>query len=295
MLQYRKFRLLNGNGDYYDLTEKNKKVFANDPQGLGYSKTLSILRLGDESNVTYRLFDLNTISFEILFYDSTNASKYAQYNEFVTFLSYKPLYLLYQRPHSFDWYRRRIEPLGLSKTEVSREDSMLHCNFEVQCLSFWEDNKLNYIQTDNTGLEGGKVYPIEYPIIYGQDSISNLNLTAVGLLDSPIAITINGTVTDPQYILYDNNNAIYGRGKFIGTFDKVFVDSHEADQKIELIRNGTILDNPMGYQDLTIGSPNEIYVTFLKLKAGKSKISFIVDENFTGSVRVEWRNRYVTV
>jgi len=295
MNRYRKFRLLNSKGTYFELTEKNFKVFANNPRGLGFSKTASVLRLGDENFLTYIMYNLDTIETEILFYDDNIADKYQKYVDFIHFLSFKPIYLLYQRPNSFDWYRRRIEAMSLSKSEVSFDDSMLHCPLVMQPLTFWEDNEVNVIETNNTDVDGGKIYPITYPFTYGKNSLTNIHLYSNGLIDTPLKLTINGRVTDPQYIIYNEQNEIYGRGKFNGTFDNVFVNSNESEEEIQLMYNSLILDNPLGYQDLTIGSPDEIYVTFLKAKAGLNKISFIVDVGFEGSVRIEWRNRYVTI
>lgn len=295
MQKYRKFRLQNSNNTIYELADKNFKVFGSDPEGLGFSKTISMLRLGDELSIPYSMINLDTITFELLFYDDSLADKYQKYTDFIDFISHKPLYLLYNTPNTFDWYRRRIESLSLSKTEVSAEDSMLHCTYKMQCLTFWEDDKSNVIETSNQEEDGGKTYPITYPFEYGQSSVSNISLTSVGVLDSPLEITIDGLITNPQYVLYDSDDNVYGRGKFNGTFDKVYVNSLESQENIQLTYNGLILDNPLGYQDLSVGNPNEIYVTFLQLKTGKSKLRFIVDDTFTGKVRVEWRNRYVSI
>jgi len=292
-LEYRKFKLLNGIGNEYTLTDKNHKVFGSNPTGLGYTKTLSILRLGDDNYIPYSIINLDQITLDLLFYDDKNANKYQNYADFVNFLSYKPLYILYQRPNSFTWYRRAVETLGLSKTEVAT-DGMMHCTLQLQTLSFWEDGTSNVIETSQQ-LETGKVYPITYPFSYGGTSLDGIQLISMGMIDSPIEITINGTVVNPQYILYDENDTVYGRGKFSGTFDHVFINSDEANEALILERNGAVLDNPLSYQDLTVGSPNEIYVTFLKLKTGRNKMRFIVDGGFTGTVKLEWRNRYVSV
>lgn len=291
---YRKFRLQNAKNQILELTDKKYKVFANSPQNLGYSKTLSLLRLGDENVLTYSLVNFDPINLEILFYDEENADKYQKYNDFVSFISFKPIYLLYQKPNSLNWYRRRVETLSLAKTEISL-DGMLHCPFQIQPMTFWEDNDKHTIEITDTSVGDAKIYPIEYPIKYSGSSLSNIQMVSLGVLDSPLEITIDGTSTNPQYILYDENDIVYGRGKFNGTFDRVYINSKESEENIELEYNGLMLDNPLGYQDLTVGSPSEIYVTFLKLKTGTSKLSFILDQGFSGRVIVEWRNRYVTV
>ena len=293
-MKYRKFKLLNGLGNTFTLTEHNLRVFANNPQGLGYSRTMSLLRLGDDYIVPYQIINLDQIDLEILFYDDTNVDKYQKYNDFVNFLSHKPIYLQYQKPNSFTWYRRKVEVMQLTKTEVNRDDSILHCPMTLQTLGFWEDNDSRIIDTNNNTSDG-KIYPITYPIKYGATSLSNIPIISEGLLDTPLEITVNGTVTDLQYILYDESNIPYGRGKINGTYDRIYINSDEANEEIQLIRGGLIIDNPLYYQDLTIGSPNEINITFLKLKTGISKLSFVVDLGFTGDIRVEWRNRYVTI
>ena len=291
---YRKFRLVNGANKTYELTDPSKqKVFAHQPEGLGYTRALSTFRLGNENLITYSMINLDTVEFEILFYDDKLGSKYQKYIEFVDFISIKPLYLLYQTPNTFDWYRKKVESLSLTKTEVAEEDTMLHCNFTLQSLTFWENNDVNVTVKD--GLEGGKVYPITYPFDYGSDNLSNVPLTSVGLLDAPLEILIEGETTNPEFVLYDNNDKIYGRAKFLGTFDSVYVNSKETEEEIRLMRNGLILDNPLSYQDLTIGSPNEIYITFLKIQQGRSKMTFLLGQNFNGNVEVKWRNRYATV
>ena len=282
-MAHRIFKLLNGKGQEYELTNQDIKVFGHNPSGLGYTNTLSVFRLGDENLLTYSLTNLDTINLEILFYDETNAIKYQKYKEFVSFLSYKPLYLLYQTPDIFSWYRRQVEVLELSKTEVDYNDSMLHCNLSLQCLTFWEDNETNERIVNNDQV-GGKTYPIVYPINYGFNSLSRVDLVSSGLLETPLQIEINGETTNPEIILYDDNDNIKGRAKFLGTFDSVYINSRETEEDIKLIRNDLVLDNPLGYQDLTIGSPNEIYITFLKLGIGRNRLAFFLGNDFNGNV-----------
>ena len=294
-MNYRRFKLLNGNGQEFELTNKNFKVFANDPTGLGFTKTISAMRLGNDNIVTYSLINLDTINFELLFYDDNLAQKYQKYDDFIAFLSSKPIYLLYQKPNSFDWYRRKVESMSLSKSEVER-DKMLHCEFVMQTLSFWEDNTPNVIVLTTSEETESKTYPITYPFRYGgEESIANSRLYSKGMLESPLKITIDGTSVNPQYILYDDQQNIYGRGRFNGTFDKVFINAIDSEETIELYNSGVLLDNPLAYQDLTVGNANQIMVTFLKLKYGWSNLRFILGNNFEGSVMVEWRNRYVSV
>ena len=175
---------------------------------------------------------------------------------------------------------------------------MLHCNFSMQTLSFWEDDEVQIITVKNESSVGEdkKIYPITYPFKYGGNQLDKVVVNSSGTLSTPIEITIDGTVTNPQYILHDGYSGdVYGRGKFNGTFDYVYVNSLEIAETIELIQNGGVVTNPYRYQDFSIGSPNEIQITFLKLNVGQSYFQFLVNDGFDGTITLKWRNRYVSV
>lgn len=287
----RKFSLMNGNGDVQTLTEPSEKVFGHNPTGLGFTTSPAFLRLGNDYIKTYSQYDMSEKTLEILFYDEGNDRKYKKYYEFVRFLSIEPIYLIYEVNDSA--YRMKVFINSLSKGEVSSEDSMLHCNLSMMPMSFWEDNLPNVIETSRS-VEGGKKYELTRPYEYGSLSTDNIEINSIGTIDSPLKIIIFGTMIDPSYTLSDEFGNVYGVGKFIGTFDRLVVNAEEAEESIELYQNGVLVENPYNYQDLSIGDGNS-YLTFLKMKTGLNKISFGLDAGFDGDVRVEWRNRYVSV
>jgi len=216
-MNHRQFKLLNGLGQYQDLN--NNQCFAISPSGFGYSKNLDMLRVGDDYSLIQSMINLDTKTFEVLFSGSNNAYTYQNYFNFVKFVSYKPLYLLYQRPNSDDWYRQKVEVVSLTKGDINSDDSLLHCNLTLQSLSFWEDDKEQVIRTGD--VEGdGKTYPITYPITYSVNSLSNIQIKSISMLDTPLKITIDGNCSNPLLTLSDSNGSVYGKCKFLGTFDK---------------------------------------------------------------------------
>lgn len=289
---YRKFSLVNGEGTTWELTNKDFPVFASNPSGLGFGTSTQSLRIGDESDVTYQQYLLSDVSFDIIFYGD-NKEIYKNYYDFVQFLLVKPIYLLYKTPASDNVYRRKVYGSSLSKTEIT-ENNYMSCTLNLSTQSFWEDN-IEHIIVASKSTEGdGKSYPLSRPYYYAIVSTDSMELNSSGGLDTPIRIEINGTVNNPQYNLYDEKNELYGIGKFVGTFDKVIVDSDEFNETIELLNGAIFEPNPYNFQDFSIIDGTSQF-TFLKLKKGVNKMVFNLDSAFNGEVTIKWRNRYLSV
>ena len=91
------------------------------------------------------------------------------------------------------------------------------------------------------------------------------------------------------------DNEQYGAAKILGTYSYVRVDSDDTAEEIHLERNGSVIANAINYQDLTVGSPQQVYVTFLKIQPGTSTLMFDLGDDFDGCVRLTWSNAYVSV
>ena len=89
----RKFWLINGNGQKFDLTDF-KDGFLNNPAGLGFTATVTLTRLGNAQKLNSITDDLNNISGELLLKNNDdNALAYDAYTEFIKFASVLPLFL----------------------------------------------------------------------------------------------------------------------------------------------------------------------------------------------------------
>ena len=96
------------------------------------------------------------------------------------------------------------------------------------------------------------------------------------------------------YFTLEQNNEVYGEGKFLDTFSKVIVNSEDGRQMVELQQSGSVLPNPLGYQDLSI-SNGSIYVTFVKLARGTSTLTVGVDSGTVSSFTVNYTPLYRSV
>ena len=291
----RQFWLSNADDVVYSLNEVKPNgvdVFLHDPSGLGYTVEMSTIKLGNSNLIINEDYVLPPLEGEVLF-KGTLRNVYQQYQEFIRFLSKRPITLHYLPPNTFNSYGCSIRVTSLEKTEV-QTDGLLHCPIIMNRQTLWSSDNPNIIDSSNS-ISNGKSYPLSRPYTYGEVSLENIRMTNDGMTDAPIKVEIFGACTDPSYNLYDDENNLYGSCKILGTYDYVMVDSGDLTEEIILKRNGSVIANAVNQQDLTVGSPNQVYVTFLRLHPGVSKLAFDMDENFTGTVRITWSNFYVSV
>lgn len=274
---YRKFWIINAKGERWNLTERDLKTFLNNPQGLGFAKTLSVSRYGNTQMLIDSTDNFPNPQGDILFYDSSNKTRYERYNEFVRFLSYFPVTLYYQIPATYysripDIYSLECEVLSLTKTE-SKPEHILTAQISLNGLSFYKGDEVIINGTGDT-------YTIENPS------------------DFPVGfeITITGTSMENPYFTLEQDNSLYGEAKFNDTtgFDSVYVNSKDGKQNIELQQGGSVMPNPLMYQDLSI-SNGAIYVTFVKLARGTSTLTIGMDSGSITAVNVKFTPLYRSV
>lgn len=291
-MAYRKFWLENADGNLYHLTDPTKDWFLADPEGLGITINYTSVKLSNSEFINYKDYDLGSVEGELLFYGKTNAKKYDDYFNFLRFLSRTPIYLHYLTPNSATAYRTLVQLTGMEKSQVET-DGILHCPISFKRQTLWFSDQLNTI-TVGGSIEDGKMYELYRPYSYGAISYRNINILNNGMIDAPFTFLIEGSVTDVTYSL-SQYGEIFGRGKILGTYDRVYVDSDDLTERIELGLNGSNIPNAVNYQDLTVGSANEIFVTFLKLRAGMNNLNFALPDSFDGTIEVSWRNAYLSV
>lgn len=293
-MQVRKFWLENANGTQYPLTDKNSNIFLNSPSGLGFTKSLTTTRLGNEEILIDDSASMPQVSGELIFRGVDTTNIYSNYQAFIQFAKIKPLKLHYITPNTFSGWYIDCVLAQLDKGQVDSTTGLLHCPFTIYGTSFWKtdvehDLKVEYATFD------GKTYPYEYPYTYSGNTYAQINLTNNGTLPCGFKFEINDEITNPVLSLYQNESGTdvkYGEIKILGTYDKIRVDTRDSKQEIYLEYNGSVIANPTAYFDL---SGNGSYSTpFPKLKVGENKLTFAFGGIYTQPIHIKWQDIFLT-
>ena len=254
----RQFALQNGKGEVYQLTSKNSKIFLNEPQNLGLSKSLTTTRLGTAEEVSNQKINMPQPTGTLIFYKDKNSGKYEDYYNFVRFLSKQPITLWYRLPTSLDntVFHIPVEIINLGKSEVGREGVMT-CPITFYGLRFWQVTQISVEATANT---------IE---IYNEGD------NEVGIL-LDVAKSNSGTFNNPKVIFSDEDGA-YGQIAFdIDGITRIVVNTKDTEQGIFLYNGNSLITNPIEYIDFGYAD-GQLQFPFPKLKQGHTTVQFTYD------------------
>ena len=260
----RQFELYNSNNDQWVLTDQTFRCFLNSPQGLGLSRSVTAIRYGNKQILDAIEEDFPAPSGEILFYDGLNEDRYIKYDQFVRFISHEPLKLAYTVP-GVNTFTLDCVVTQLDKTETGT-NGILTCPITFQGLSLWKGTEQTVTGTTNT-----------------------YNIENLGDFPCGFEITIEGNLTNP-YVLLSQDEELYGEAKFDDTtaFNSLYLNSNDGEQNVILQQGGSVLPNPLSYQDLSI-SNGSIYVTFVKLARGISELEIGMESGSITSVEIKYQ------
>lgn len=292
---YRKFWLANALNEKYDLTTKLKSAFLHEPEGFGFTKTFSSIRVGNSELVTTQQYTLTDIKGELLFWYGSNGDKYQEYFDFIQFCKYKPITFHYQTPNDLSSYHCDVIFTIAEKGEIDEVDGMLHVPVTFHRLTEWLTDEDIIYTMDNTPIGDGKKYDLTYDYSYAGTNLSNTIITNNGTDDVGFVLIVDGEVQNMQFTLTQGGE-VYGICKINGTYDYVMVDSIERTESIYLESGGSVITNPEQYQDFTVRN-GASYLTWTKLKVGQTLFNFTCGniDTFDGTVTLKFANSYATV
>ena len=294
----RRFWLTNSKGERFSLM--GKEPYLHNPSGLGYQVELQTVQLGTNQLITAERYDLGTFTADLVFFGN-RPTQYQAFQTFLRFIRWLPLQLHYALPNSSEEYYCYVRINSVQKSEISPTDNVLHIPVTMLRQSMWYSGTENVVEVSNSPSNNDKEYALDRPYVYAEISTEYIEVYSDGQTDMPFRLEVSGSAQDFTYEVYDQNagsagyGEMYGAGKITGTYDVIIVDSDEMNETLYLENGGSVVANAINYQDLTVGAPPNTYVTFIKLRPGRSGIYFTYDNAFAGSVKVSWRNAYVTI
>lgn len=306
MPDYRKFWIINSLGERYDLTKENATVFLDEPEGFGFNRKYSSVKVGNSELVTAQDFALTDIEGELLFYDDTNGLKYQHYQNFIQFAKYKPLEFHYQTANDFTSFHSEVLFVKAEKTQTG-QDGILRIPVVFHRLTEWLTDDTFAIVLNNDPIGKGKYFDADgqglHMLYYDPDdgysyagtSLSGATIINEGTDDVGFELEVDGSVTNMQFTLSQDGET-YGICKITGTYDKVVINSVERNESIFLQSGNTVISNPEQYQDFTAGN-GVAYLTWCKIRVGQSTFAFTCGniETFAGTVKLTFNASYVTV
>lgn len=243
------------------------------PQGLGFTLTMSTLAGDIEDIITKVTQAKNVIKFTVNQYQNS----YTKANSLALWLQKyskvgNTMALEYNDGKLVRYCEGRVT--SLDKTEIDEFRNLPQQLEFTQTTPFFvkRENTIT-ITTSSTG----KSYPFKYSYSYGSNAITNNDIDNVYIFDIPLIIVIEGAINNPTINLVNDGSVDpYSTVKFTGENlqenQKIIINS--AQKKIwKVYANGTREDY--------VPKTNPSFDTFLMAKYGHSKIT--VNQNDAGT------------
>lgn len=191
----RKFYLINELNIRYDLQNIETSAFIADPSGLGYSTSISYVRIGNSFLEESRNLNQNTFEGDIYFKD------YAKYQEFIFFVEQaKQLRLIY-KPLDVEYFRD-VDFSSITKTELESRSGYLICPIKLMCkgLYYTEDNKRFIVES----VAGESRYSVTFPFMFNDYSNVSVTYNNTGHDEAELLAEIYGYTVNPTLELFVN-------------------------------------------------------------------------------------------
>lgn len=219
----RKFRLINGNGEAYDLTVR--RHFFHSPDGLGFEKEVNYRRVGHLHKKVSEYYAQGVITGELWIPDPL---AYEKYYEFVEYAAHD--LWLYYKPSERE-YRCKVNLVEVTKEEKQALGLNIGVTFQQESMWFQSVSDFN----DSSEVDEGKVYNYIYDYTYADYAANTVSFNSDSMIESPMKIYIYGLATNPQWSYY-HNNILQGTGKINGTIPEgnlLLIDTTEIPYQIK--------------------------------------------------------------
>jgi hypothetical protein len=262
----RKFSLINGANQIFDLNDLNS--FGYEPSGLGVSISNTYFAYGTDFIEDNQGLNQNVIHLNVLF-GAKSQESYRKYNDFIRFLNVTPLTLRYSLD-GLGTYSRLVKLSELTKTEINKWNAIDE-ELTLECIGAWYQ-----------WIEGGTNIYVDQPgdgkIYVNTDMANNKGhyvYAPASLEGTTFETPFLGFIKIKKFTgyRYDYNYVIdHGYTENFQTTRKILYDPNDARIKKELVgyvyeedlirpRNFFVINNDSIYLGVSDGAPFEITIT----------------------------------
>lgn len=274
----RTYKLVDNDGNTYDITAKEKAFFYN-VSGLGYEREIDTQRIEDRYAVLSDKLAQIIIEGTLRFF---KPGAEEEYFKFAQFSQNAPITLLYNPGHG-EYYRKGL----ISKIERNDGPDILTIKVSFKPTTPW----IKDLNVNNDGqIVGGKVYDYEYDYTYSDSVEGSIILTSDSYLSSPCKLTIYGEVVNPIWRHYVENKLVT-----IGQINATIPINHKLVIDTTVIPY-SIKEYDMANQLIADRYQNSDFSTnrFVRIERGENVISAAGDGG-ASALKVEAQIEYATV
>ena len=272
------FKLINNDGETYDITVKNKAFFYN-ISGLGYDRNVESQRVADRYEFLSDTLTQGSIEGYVRFFQPGAEQEFFK---FAQFCQNAPLTMKYNP--GYGEYYRKGRVIKIDKKDGS---DALTIKITFKAGTPWiKDVNIN---NDNQ-IVGGKVYDYQYDYQYSDSIEGSIILNSDSVLSSPCKLTIYGEVINPIWRHYVENKLVA-----IGQINATIPINHKL--VIDTTSNPySIKEYDMANQLIADRYPNSDFSTnrFIRIERGENLISAAGDGG-VAALKVEAQLEYATV
>ena len=270
----RKFYIINDRGSRFDFGS-GTKVLVQNPQGLGFSRSITYVAYDDIFRKLDERNELGEISLELVFLEG-----YPGYRRFLSFVQEGGEVTFYYQSDETRYVFCELE--SLSKTEL--QAGALVCTLKVRKLSYWFRDVTAEISIDIG--RSGKAYPYRYSYQYSSSYKGMTKLTNGGWCKAPLRLVMTGDMENPEVIISKDGEEVSRLRIMYSSKDMtVSVDSFPTRQSIT-IRDGDETFDGYEYQDFECGN-------FLFLPKGTYDLEFRPHGNAAPTLTVTMTEGYL--
>ena len=272
------FKLVDNDGNTYDITVKDKAFFYN-VSGLGYEREIESQRIEDRYAILSDKLSQGNIEGTVRFFQP---GAEAEYFRFAQFCQNSPLTMQYDPGHGMYYRKGRV-----AKIDRNDGNDFLTIKVSFKPTTPW----IKDLNVNNDGqIVGGKVYDYDYDYTYSDSVEGSIILTSDSYLSSPCKLTIYGEVVNPIWRHYVENKLVT-----VGQINATIPINHKLVIDTTVIPY-SIKEYDMANQLIADRYQNSDFSTnrFVRIERGENVISAAGDGG-ASALKVEAQIEYATV